>query len=273
MSFHDLNSFPNFDDLSAPPHRHYPSVPREQDVFQPRHPDADLGKPDRPRRGSGHDLAHPYPVRRDDHMDVDPPYSSRASQYEEPARPRELGNRSSSHTDAMIREAVPPIPRSRRRNSFNARPTTPVGSTSITTEKIRGRSRERSPRPYHESRRTSVLASSVPLATMPPRRDAQFVEDYRHHERRVDRDREVSTLLRDGSLSSYRVFQGHSPTLPRNSSNVVAPRSQPSGRYDESGGMSPPALIPYLCPNDEWSCCAKGQRRLVCHYTEIVISH
>ena len=206
-------------------------------------------------------------------MDVDPPYSSRASQYEEPARPRELGNRSSSHTDAMIREAVPPIPRSRRRNSFNARPTTPVGSTSITTEKIRGRSRERSPRPYHESRRTSVLASSVPLATMPPRRDAQFVEDYRHHERRVDRDREVSTLLRDGSLSSYRVFQGHSPTLPRNSSNVVAPRSQPSGRYDESGGMSPPALIPYLCPNNDWSCCAKGQRRLVCHYTEIVISH
>ena len=251
MSFHGLNSFPNVDDLSVPPHRHYPSVPREQDVLQPRHLDTDLGKPDRPRRGSGHDIAHPYPVRRDDHMDVDPPYSSRVSQYEEPARPRELGNRSSSHTDVMIREAVPPIPRSRRRNSFNARPTTPVGSTSIPTEKIRGRSRERSPRPYREPRRTSVVASSAPLATMPPRRDTQFVEDYRHHERRVDRDREVSMLLRDGSLSSYRVFQSHSPTLPRNSSNVVAPRSQPSGRYDEFEGMSPSALIPCLCPNIE----------------------
>lgn len=82
--------------LNAQPHRHYP-IPREQDVFQPCPPDTDLGKP--ARRGSGHDLAHPYPVRRDDHMDVDPPHSSRASQYEEPAHPRELGNRSSSHTD------------------------------------------------------------------------------------------------------------------------------------------------------------------------------
>jgi hypothetical protein len=134
-------------------------------------------------------------------MDVDPPYSSRASQYEGPARPRELGNRSSSHTDVMIREGVPPIPQSRRRNSFNARPTSPVGSTLITTEKIRGRSRERSPRAYPEPRRASVLASSVPLVTMPPRRDTQFVEDYRHHERRVDRNREVSMSLRDGSLS------------------------------------------------------------------------
>jgi hypothetical protein len=187
------------DDLSAPPHRHYPAVPREKDVLPSRLPDTDIGKLDNPRRGSGHDLVHPYPdkFRRDDHMDVDPPYSSRASRYEEPARPRELGNRSSSHTDVMSREAVPPTSRSRRRNSLNARPTTPVGSTSITSEKIRGRSRDRSPRSYQEPRRTSVLASSAPLSTMLPRppRDAQFVEDYGHHERRVDRDREVSMLL------------------------------------------------------------------------------
>lgn len=193
----------NVDDLSAPSHRPHPAVPREQDILHSRHPDTDIGKPDRPRRGSGHDLVNPYPdkFRRDDHMDVDPPYSSRASQYEEPARPRELVNRSSSHTDVIIREAVPPTPRSRRRNSFNPRPTTPVGSTSIATEQIRGRSRDRSPRSYHEPRRTSGLPSSAPLATMPPRlpRDTQFVEDYRHHERRVDRDREVSMLLRDGS--------------------------------------------------------------------------
>jgi hypothetical protein len=156
-------------------------------------------------------------------MDVDPPYSSRASQYEEPARPRELGNRSSSHTDVMIREVVPPVPRSRRRNSFNARPNSPLGSTSILTEKIRGRSHDRSPRSYPEPRRTSVLPSSAPSITMPTRRDTQFVEDHRPHGRRVDRNRE-----------------SHSPTLPRNSSIAVAPRSQPGGRYDELGGLRPP---------------------------------
>jgi hypothetical protein len=157
---------------------------------------------------------HPYPdnFRRDDHMDVDPPYSSRASQYEEPARPRELGNRSSSHTDVMIREVVPPVPRSRRRNSFNARPNSPLGSTSILTEKIRGRSHDRSPRSYPEPRRTSVLPSSAPSITMPTRRDTQFVEDHRPHGRRVDRNREVCMLLRDSicpNVVSFRVILLH----------------------------------------------------------------
>ena len=103
MPFHSLNLFPYFSNLSALPHRHYPSVPRKQDVCQPDHPDTDLGKPDCPQRGSSHDLAHPYLIRRDDHMDVDPPYSSRSSQYEEPARPRELGNCLSSHMDGCPR--------------------------------------------------------------------------------------------------------------------------------------------------------------------------
>jgi len=198
--------FINVDDLSAPSHRHYPPVPREHDVLQSRHPDPDISKPDHPR-GSGHDIVHHYPdkFRRDDHMDVDidPLYSSRASRYEEPARPRDSGNRPSSHTDAMIRDAIPPTQRPRRRDSFNARPTTPVGSASVITENIRGRSRDRSPRSYREPRQTNVLPSTTPLATMPPGlpRDTQFVEDYRHHERRVDRDREVCVLLSNGSSS------------------------------------------------------------------------
>ena len=191
--------FLNVNDLSAPSHRHYPHVPREQDVLQSRHQDIDISRTDRPR-SSGHDLVHPYPdkLRRDDHMDVDPPYSSRVSQYEEPARLRDLGSRPSSHTDAMIREAIPPTARPRRRDSFNARPTSPVGSASMITEKIRGRSRDRSPRSYQEPRQTNVLPSSAPLSTMPPGlpRDTHFVEDYRQQEkRRVDRDREVSILL------------------------------------------------------------------------------
>jgi hypothetical protein len=196
--------FLNVDDRSAPSHRPYPPVPREHDVIQSRHPDTDIGRPDRPR-GSGHDVVHPYPdkFRRDDHMDVDPPYSSRMSQYEEPARPRDLGSRPSSHPDAMIREVIPPTARPRRRDSFNVQPTTPIVSASMITEKIRGRSRERSPRSYHEPRQTSVLPSA-PLAKMPSGlpRDTPFVEDYRHQEqRRVDRDREVSVLLSNGSSS------------------------------------------------------------------------
>ncbi len=139
---------------------------------------------------------------RNDHMDVDPPYSSRTARYEEPARPQDLSIRPSYHSDAMAREAIPPTTRSRRRDSFNARPTAPVGSASIITENIRGRSRDTSPRSYHEPRQTSGLPAS-PLATLPPGppRDAQFVEDYRRHERRVDRDREVSLLRSNGSLS------------------------------------------------------------------------
>ncbi|KAH8992631.1 hypothetical protein EDB92DRAFT_535983 [Lactarius akahatsu] len=201
--------------------------PTEHDVIQPRHPEADTSRPDR-SRGSGHNLVHPYPdkCRRDDHMDVDPPYSSRASRYEEPAHPRDSGNRPSSHIDAMIRDTIPPTSLPRRRDSFNARPTTPVISASIITEKIRRRSRDVSPRSYHEPRQTSGLTSTAPLAPTSPGlpRDTQFVDDYRHHERRIDRDRE-----------------GHSPTLPRKSSNAsLAPRSQLSGRYDESGGQLPP---------------------------------
>ncbi|KAH9026322.1 hypothetical protein EDB83DRAFT_1931815 [Lactarius deliciosus] len=149
-----------------------------------------------------------------------------ASRYEEPAHPRDLGNRPPSHIDAMIRDTIPPTSLPRRRDSFNARPTTPVISASIITEKIRGRSRDVSPRSYHEPRQTSGATSTAPLAPTPPGlpRDTQFVDDYRHHERRVDRDRER-----------------HSPTLPRNSSNAsLALRSQPSGRYDESGGQLPP---------------------------------
>ncbi|KAI9462815.1 hypothetical protein BJY52DRAFT_1255293 [Lactarius psammicola] len=219
---------------TAPSHRHYPPVPREHDVLQSRHPDQDISRPDRPR-GPGHDLVHHYPdkLRRDDHMDVDPPYSSRASRYEEPARPRDLGSRPSSHTDVMINDAISPTSRPKRRDSFNVRPTSPVGSASIITENIRGRSRDRSPRSYREPRQTSGLPSTVSLATMSSGlpRDTQFVEDYHHHERRVDRDRE-----------------GHSPTLPRNSSNAVAPRSQPSGRYDEPGGMRLQCLYSVCVP-------------------------
>ena len=224
----------NVEDLRAPP-RHYPPVAREHDALQSRHPDTDIGRPDRPR-GSGHDLVHPYPdkFRRDDHMDVDPPpFSSRVSQYEEPARPRDLGNRPSSHSIVVPRETIPPTARPRRRDSFNVRPTTPVGSGSIITEKIRGRSRDRSPRSYRQS-------TSVPLTTIPPGlpRDTLCVDDYRHQEpRRVDREREVSVLLRNVNWSSCCVVQGHSPILPRNSSSAIVSRSQPAGRYNEPGGM------------------------------------
>jgi len=89
-----------------------------------------------------------------------------------------------------------------------------------------GRSHDRSPRSYHEPRQTSGLLSLAPLAMIPPQllRDTQFVEDYRRAAScgRVDRNKE-----------------GHSPTLPRNTSNAVAPRSQPSGRYDERRGQRP----------------------------------
>lgn len=179
----------NIDKFSVPPlHRHYPA--RDHEVLPARHLDTDTERLGRPR-ASGHDLGHAYMDKfsRHDHMDVDPPYPSRTS-YED-SHPRELPNRTSSHEDAIGR-TIPPIPRSRRRESLNTVPATPIVSAPVVVESVRGRSRDRSPQPRHEPRPTNVLPSVAPLPTLQPGppQDPPSTEDCRYRGRRFDHDQD-----------------------------------------------------------------------------------
>ncbi|KAI0294850.1 hypothetical protein B0F90DRAFT_1754609 [Multifurca ochricompacta] len=218
---------------APPPHRHYPPIPRDHDVFPSRHPDTDMARLDR-GRSSGHDTAHHYPDKfsREDRMDVDPPYRPRAPLYEEPVRPRDLVNRTSSYHDTS-RDTIPSTSRPRRQESRHAAPTIAIASAPVDLGNHRARSRDGSPRHHHEPRLTNTIPSSTSMSTMlsGPSQDIQFVEDHRHRGRHIDRDRE-----------------GRSPTLPRNQTNVAAPRSRSAGRYDEPGGEHTCSRSPKLRP-------------------------
>jgi len=189
---HVFKLFAHIDILSALSHRHYPPSPKDHESFSSRHPDVDVSRFDR-SRGSGHDPAHVYvdKFNRDDHMKADPPYPPRVS-FEEPVRSQDMANRTSSHNDAMSREPVPPTSHPRRRETVSK---VPMISAPVILENARGRSRDRSPpRTHHEPRRTSMQPSSAVMQSGPPQ-DMQFVEDHRHRERRIDREREVSISL------------------------------------------------------------------------------
>jgi hypothetical protein len=171
-------------------------------------------------------------------MKVDSPCPSRGP-YEEPVRPEDLGNRTSSHNDAKSRGPIPPSPLPRSRESMNAGPATLIASTIV--EKRHRRSRDPSPRHRHESRQMGnqpSLASLSMTQTGPPQ-DMQSAEDHRHRGRR-DRDREVcvpSVLIKPvGVILVCLPFQDYSPTLPRHPSNPVAVRSRSTGRYDVPDG-------------------------------------
>ena len=148
-------------------------------------------------RGSGHDPVYVDKFNRDDHMKADPPYQPRVI-YEEPVRSQDVANRTSSHNDAMGREPIPPTshPHPRRRESVSKVPADPMLSPPVILDNARGRSRDRSPRirHHHEPRRTSTQPSSAVMQPGPPQ-DMQFVEDHRHRERRIDREREVGLSL------------------------------------------------------------------------------
>jgi hypothetical protein len=177
---------------SAQPHRHYPPSSKDNEVFPSRHPDADLSRLDR-SRGSGRDPGYVYVDKfsRDDHMKVDSSYPPRGP-YED-MRPQDLPNRTSAHNDAISRGAIPLNSHPRPRESMNAVPATPTVPAPMIVEKTHRRSRDRSPRHYHESRQISKQPSSASLPTMQsgPPQDMQLVEDHRHRGRRIDRDREV----------------------------------------------------------------------------------
>ncbi|KAI0290977.1 hypothetical protein BC826DRAFT_1024125 [Russula brevipes] len=112
------------------------------------------------------------------------------------------------------------------RGEINAAPASPslITPTRMIVENVRGRSRDRSPRGHREPRQMSTqsLSASLPAMQPGPPQDMQFVEDHRPRGRRIDCDRE-----------------GHSPTLQRNPSNLAAPKSRSTGRYDGlEGGMN-----------------------------------
>lgn len=162
---------------AQPPHRHYPPSSKDHDVFSSRHPDTDMSRFDR-LRNSGHDAGNVYVDKfsRDDHIKVDLLYPPR-DLYEEPVHPQDSVNRSSPYNDPMNREPIPPTPHSR--------------------EHVRRRSRDRSPRLHRELRQTGTQSSSalLPAATSGPPQAMQFVEDHRHRERRIDRDRGVGNVV------------------------------------------------------------------------------
>ena len=147
-------------------------------------------------RGSGHDPVYVDKFNRDDHIKADPPYQPRVI-YEEPVRSQDVANRT-SYNDAMGREPIPPTSHShpRRRESVSKLPVDPMLSPPVILDNARGRSRDRSPpiRHHHEPRRTSMQPSSAVMQPGPPQ-DMQFVEDHRHRERHIDREREVSLSL------------------------------------------------------------------------------
>jgi hypothetical protein len=167
-------------------------------------------------------------------MDIDPPYHPR-SPYEESSHPRELPPRTSSHSDAISRGHVPSTSRSRRRESLNAVPAPPRMSAPVVAENAR----DGSPQPHHELRQVSALPSSASLLPGLPQ-DMPSTEDHRYHGRRFehdrDHDREVSIFEFREIFFLMSQYQGFSPTLSRNPNNVVAPRSQSIGRYDEPEG-------------------------------------
>ena len=186
-------------------HRHYHPSSRDNEVFPSRHSDPDLSRLDR-SRNSGHGPGFVYVDKfsRDDHMKVDSPYPSRGP-YEEPVRPQDLSNRTSSHNDAISRGRILPPSLPRSRESMNASPVTPIVVVSTIVEKRHRRSRDRSPRHHHESRQMSNQPSLASLSTTQtgPPQDMQLVEDHRHRGRRIDRDREVcvpSVLVKPVSL-------------------------------------------------------------------------
>ena len=189
---------------AQPSHRHYPLSSKDNETFPSRHSDQDLTRLDR-SRSSGHGPGYVYVDKfsRDDHLKVDSPYPSRGP-YEEPLRPQDLANRTSSHTDAISRGPIPPVPLTRSRESMNAvSAMCKVASTIV--EKPHRRSRDRSPRHHHESRLMSKQPSLASLSTTPtgPPQDVQLADDRRHRGRRIDRDREVcvpSILLRPVGL-------------------------------------------------------------------------
>jgi hypothetical protein len=187
-------SFVNTNKPSAqPPHR----SSKDNEFFPSRHPDADLSRLDRSRgSGHGHDPGYDK-FSRDEYSKVDSPYQPRAP-YEEPVRPQDMANRTSSQNDAKSRGPISPVSHLRPRESLNAVLVTPAVSASMVVEKAHGRSRDRSPRHHHESRQTNKQSSSaslpIPAMQSGPPQDMQLVEDHRHRGRRIERDREVSTL-------------------------------------------------------------------------------
>ena len=187
---------------SAQP-RHYLSSSKDNEAFPSRHSDPDPSRLDRPRNsGNGTGYVYMDKFSRDDHMKVDSPYSSRG-QYEEPGRPQDKVNRTSSHNDAVTRGPIPPAPLPRSREGMNAVPATPIVPASTIVENVEKphrRSRDRSPRHHHEPRQISK-PSLAPISTTQtgPPQDRQLVEDHRHRGRRIDRGREVcipSVLIR-----------------------------------------------------------------------------
>ena len=146
-------------------------------------------------RDSGHDPVYVDKFNRDDHMKADPPYQPRVI-YEEPVRSQDVPNRTSSHNDAMSRERISPTSHPRRRESVSKVPADSMLSAPVILDNARGRSRDRSPRTHHhhEPRRTNTQPSSAVMQPGPPQ-DMQFVEDHRHRERRIDREREVGLTL------------------------------------------------------------------------------
>jgi hypothetical protein len=227
-----------------PSHRHYPPSLKDNEVFTSHHSDADMSRLDR-SRSSGHDPGYIYVDKfsRDDHMEVDSSYPSRGP-YEEPVRLQDVGNRTSSHNDAISRGPIPPALLPRSRDSVNAVSATSVVSASTIVAKTHRRSRDRSPQHHHESRQMSKLPSSASLSLSTTQsgspQDVQSVENYRHRGRRIDRDREVyvpSVLVKPVGLTLlFLLFQDNSPTLPRHSSNQVPVRSRSTGRYDVPDG-------------------------------------
>jgi hypothetical protein len=206
---------------TQPSHRHYPPSSKDNEVFPSRHSDPDPSRLDR-SRNSGHGSGYVYVDKfsRDDHMKVDSPYPSRGP-YEEPVRPQDLANRTSSHNDTISRGPIPPSSLPRSRENMNAVPATPIVLTSTIVEKPYRRSRDRSPRRHRESRQMSNQPSLASLSTTQtgPPQDTQLVEDHRHRGRRINRDRE-----------------DHSPTQPRHPSNSMAVRSRSIGRHDVPDG-------------------------------------
>ncbi|KAI0253360.1 hypothetical protein BJV78DRAFT_205476 [Lactifluus subvellereus] len=125
----------------------------------------------------------------------------------------------------MGRGTITPTPRSRRRESLNAVPATPIASAPVVVESVRRRSHDGSPQPRHEPRQANVLPTIAPLPKLQPGppQDLLSAEDNRYRGRRFDHDQDYER-------------EGLSPTLSRNPPNAVAPRPQSIGRYDEPEG-------------------------------------
>ncbi len=199
-------------------HRHYPPSSKDNEVLPSRHSDTDLSRLDR-SRNSGHDPGYVYVDKfsRDDHMKVDSSYTSR-DPYEEPVRPQDLVNRTSSHNDAMSRGPIPPAPHLRSRESMNAVPATPIVPASTTVEETHRRSRDRSPRHHHESRQMSKQPSlallSLSTTQSGPPQDMQVVEGHRNRGRRINRDREVCTIISGKTSWFDTLFYSFRTTLP-----------------------------------------------------------